>query len=59
MAVVGSGLLGSATAWALGERGVPALLLEQFGPGHAVADPSRPDPTTATSTRSTGVTIAG
>ena len=35
MAVVGSGLLGSATAWALGERGVPALLLEQFGPGHA------------------------
>ena len=35
VAVVGSGLLGSATAWALGERGVPALLLEQFTPGHA------------------------
>ena len=35
VAVVGSGLLGSATAWALGERGVPALLLEQFGLGHA------------------------
>ena len=35
VAVVGSGLLGSATAWALGERGVPALLLEQFGMGHA------------------------
>ena len=35
MAIVGSGLLGSATAWALGARGVPALLLEQFSPGHA------------------------
>jgi len=33
--VVGSGLLGSATARALGARGVPALLLEQFGLGHA------------------------
>jgi monomeric sarcosine oxidase len=35
VAVVGSGLLGSATAWALAARGVPALLLEQFGLGHA------------------------
>ena len=35
MAVVGAGLMGSATAWALGARGVPALLLEQFGLGHA------------------------
>ena len=35
MAVVGSGLLGSATAWALGGRGVSALLLEQFSLGHA------------------------
>jgi monomeric sarcosine oxidase len=35
VAVVGAGLLGSATAWALGARGVPALLLEQFGLGHA------------------------
>ena len=32
--VVGSGLLGSATARALGAGGVPALLLEQFGVGH-------------------------
>ena len=35
VAVVGSGVLGSATARALGARGVPALLLEQFGLGHA------------------------
>jgi sarcosine oxidase len=35
VAVVGSGLLGSATAWALGGRGVSALLLEQFSLGHA------------------------
>jgi monomeric sarcosine oxidase len=35
VAVVGAGLLGSATAWALGARGVPALLLEQFGLSHA------------------------
>jgi sarcosine oxidase len=34
VAVVGAGLLGSATARALGARGVPAVLLEQFGPGH-------------------------
>jgi sarcosine oxidase len=35
VAVVGSGVIGSATARALGARGVPALLLEQFGLGHA------------------------
>lgn len=34
VAVVGAGLLGSATAWALGARGVPAVLLEQFAFGH-------------------------
>jgi sarcosine oxidase len=35
VAVVGSGVIGSATARALGARGVPALLVEQFGLGHA------------------------
>jgi sarcosine oxidase len=35
VAVVGAGLLGSATAWALGTRGVRAVALEQFDPGHA------------------------
>jgi sarcosine oxidase len=35
VAVVGAGLMGSAAAWALGARGVPTLLLEQFGLGHA------------------------
>ena len=35
MAVVGAGLLGSATAWALASRGVRPVLLEQFGLGHA------------------------
>src|SRR5690242_11752579 len=35
VAVVGAGLMGSATAWALSARGVPTLLLEQFGLGHA------------------------
>jgi sarcosine oxidase len=35
VAVVGSGLMGSAAARALGARGVPALLLEQFGLSHA------------------------
>jgi len=35
IAVVGAGLLGSATARALAARDVPAVLLEQFGPGHA------------------------
>jgi len=35
VAVVGAGLLGSATARALAARGVPALLFEQFALGHA------------------------
>jgi sarcosine oxidase len=35
VAVVGAGLLGSATARALGARGVRAVVLEQFDPGHA------------------------
>ena len=35
VAVVGAGLLGSATARALGARGVQAVALEQFDPGHA------------------------
>jgi monomeric sarcosine oxidase len=35
IAVVGAGLLGSATARALAARGVPVLLFEQFGLGHA------------------------
>jgi len=35
VAVVGAGLLGSATARALAARGVPVLLVEQFGLGHA------------------------
>jgi sarcosine oxidase len=35
VAVIGSGVIGSATARALGARGVPAVLLEQFGLGHA------------------------
>lgn len=34
MAVVGAGLLGSATACALASRGVPVMLFEQFGLGH-------------------------
>ena len=34
VAVVGAGLLGSATARALAARGVPALLFEQFALGH-------------------------
>jgi sarcosine oxidase len=32
--IVGAGATGSAAARALGARGVPAVLLEQFGPGH-------------------------
>jgi sarcosine oxidase len=32
--VVGAGLLGSATAWALAARGVRAIVLEQFSLGH-------------------------
>jgi sarcosine oxidase len=35
VAVVGAGVIGSATARALGARGVSAVLLEQFEPGHA------------------------
>ncbi|MGH3159870.1 MAG: FAD-dependent oxidoreductase [Streptosporangiaceae bacterium] len=35
VAVVGSGLMGSAAARALGGRGVQTVLLEQFGLGHA------------------------
>ncbi|HEY2305301.1 MAG TPA: FAD-dependent oxidoreductase [Streptosporangiaceae bacterium] len=35
VAVVGAGLLGSATARALAARGVPVLLFEQFALGHA------------------------
>ena len=35
IAIVGSGVIGSATARALGARGVPAVLLEQFDLGHA------------------------
>jgi sarcosine oxidase len=31
--VVGGGVMGSATAWALARRGVGIVLLEQFGPG--------------------------
>jgi sarcosine oxidase len=34
IAIVGSGVMGSATARALGARGVQAILLEQFGLGH-------------------------
>jgi sarcosine oxidase len=32
--VIGAGLAGSATAWALGRRGRSAVLLEAFQPGH-------------------------
>jgi sarcosine oxidase len=32
--VVGGGVMGSATAWALARRGLGVVLLEQFGPGH-------------------------
>jgi sarcosine oxidase len=35
VAVVGAGVIGSATARALAARGVSAVLLEQFDPGHA------------------------
>jgi sarcosine oxidase len=34
--VVGGGVMGSATAWALARRGVGVVLLEQFGPGHTL-----------------------
>jgi sarcosine oxidase len=33
--IVGAGLAGAASAWALARRDVPVLLLEQFEPGHA------------------------
>ncbi|HEY1324780.1 MAG TPA: FAD-dependent oxidoreductase, partial [Streptosporangiaceae bacterium] len=32
--VIGAGLAGSATAWALGRRGRSVVLLEAFQPGH-------------------------
>ena len=35
VAVIGAGLIGSATARALAAQGVPAVLFEQFGLGHA------------------------
>jgi sarcosine oxidase len=35
VAIVGAGVIGSATARALAARGVSAVLLEQFDPGHA------------------------
>jgi monomeric sarcosine oxidase len=34
VAVVGAGLMGSATAWQLTRRGVSVALIEQFEPGH-------------------------
>ncbi len=34
VAVVGAGVMGSATAWALAERGADVTLYEQFEPGH-------------------------
>ncbi len=34
IAVVGAGVMGSATAWALAERGADVTLYEQFDPGH-------------------------
>lgn len=34
VAVVGGGVMGSATAWHLATRGVEVVVLEQFGPGH-------------------------
>ncbi|MCK9914842.1 MULTISPECIES: FAD-dependent oxidoreductase [Microbacterium] len=32
--VVGAGVMGAATAWQLGRRGIPTILLEQFRVGH-------------------------
>ncbi|HEU5267756.1 MAG TPA: FAD-dependent oxidoreductase [Jatrophihabitans sp.] len=32
--IVGGGLMGAGSAWALTRRGVPVIVLEQFGPGH-------------------------
>jgi glycine/D-amino acid oxidase-like deaminating enzyme len=34
VAIVGGGLAGAASAWALSRRGVPVVLVEQFTPGH-------------------------
>ncbi|MET9534938.1 FAD-dependent oxidoreductase [Streptomyces sp. NPDC006649] len=34
--VIGGGLMGAATAWAASRRGLSVVLLEQFGPGHAL-----------------------
>lgn len=34
VAVIGTGTMGSAIMWRLSERGIPALGLEQFTPGH-------------------------
>ena len=34
--VVGGGVMGSATAWALARRGIGVVLLERFGPGHVL-----------------------
>jgi len=33
--IVGAGLAGAASAWALAQRDVPVVVLEQFGPEHA------------------------
>lgn len=32
--IIGGGLAGAGTAWALSRRGLPVVLLEQFAPGH-------------------------
>jgi sarcosine oxidase len=32
--IIGGGLMGAASAWALARRSVPVLLVEQFAPGH-------------------------
>jgi sarcosine oxidase len=34
--VIGGGVMGAASAWALARRGVQVCLLEQFAPGHAL-----------------------
>ena len=33
--IIGAGLSGAAAAWSLSRRGVPVIVVEQFGPGHA------------------------
>jgi sarcosine oxidase len=35
VAVVGAGVAGAASAWALSRRGLDVVLVERFGPGHA------------------------